>query len=59
MTCKYCAKRAVKNNGVTCGNSYCQEADYHDNAARNTRGKRKKADHRQRQQECEALAAKG
>jgi hypothetical protein len=60
--CKYCGKRRALNNGVTCGNSYCQEANYHDNAARCLgKGKRKQAQreaYRARQAECEALAAR-
>lgn len=62
MTCPYCAKRPLKRQGdrysITCGNSYCQEANFHANAACNTRSKKRKAEHRQRQQECETLASR-
>lgn len=58
MTCEHCAKRPVQKNGVTCGNSYCQEARYHANAARATRSERKKAEHRSKQAHCEERAAR-
>lgn len=57
MTCEHCAKRPVLKGSITCGNSYCQEASYHANAARVTRRAREKAEHRRQQAECEEKAA--
>lgn len=58
MTCEHCAKRPVLKGGVTCGNSYCQEANYHANAARATRRASKRDEHRREQARCETLAAR-
>lgn len=41
MTCCICGIRPAVNPGATCGNSYCQEASYYQNAAKNTRGRGK------------------
>lgn len=39
MTCKICGMRPAWSSGGTCGDSHCQEADYYQNVARNTRGR--------------------
>lgn len=40
-TCGICGVRPATNPGATCGNSYCQEAAYYVNSAKNTRGRAK------------------
>jgi hypothetical protein len=40
-TCGACGVRPAVNPGATCGNSYCQEAAYYVNSAKNTRGRAK------------------
>lgn len=39
MTCSICGMKPAVSRGGTCGNSYCQEAAYYRNAARNARGR--------------------
>jgi hypothetical protein len=39
MICRICCRRPVLSGGRTCGDSHCQEADYYENRARNTRGR--------------------
>ncbi len=41
--CPHCTKQATGNHaGSTCGNSYCQEAEYHANKVRNGKGRKTK-----------------
>lgn len=52
MTCPYCAKREIIKNGSTCGNSFCQEADYYAGLAKNTKSKRRQKAYRKLEAEC-------
>ena len=46
MICPICTRRPIPRGYHTCGNSYCQEADYHTNVAKNARkGSKKKTEH--------------
>lgn len=55
MTCEHCTQRPVQRNGVTCGNSWCQEARYLRGKARLARGaRRQKLIERARQCEINA-----
>ena len=57
MTCVYCAARPVPPGSVTCGNSYCQEADFWNNTARNARkGSKAERDARMNATKAEMLA---
>ena len=56
QTCVHCAHRRVREGYQTCGDSYCQEADYHANAARAAKGRRLKELHRRLQREAEEKA---
>jgi hypothetical protein len=58
MKCKHCGKREVHPGSVTCGNSFCQEANYYRNLAQNTKSEKKKSALYKRMRWCEELASK-
>ena len=52
MTCPFCTTRDILKNGVTCGNSFCQEAAYWASLAKATKNKRRQKAYRKREAEC-------
>ena len=58
MICKHCAKRWMIPYGSTCGNSYCQQAEYYLCMAKAARSPRKKAELYKLMRNCQEMAAR-
>jgi hypothetical protein len=57
MTCKRCAKRLIQPNGVTCGDSLCQQAEYLQSRLKTVRRKRERSELQKRLVVVERLLA--